>query len=225
MIANALRELGARVLMAILALVFCAMLIGVPGVFFIAALYCLGPLPSPAEGFVREPASGQVLELTGVPGDQIKLRFPVGSHAVQTPGEFYATFRDAESQFETTLPVVVEAHINDDRQRLFGRILVPGVPGRPAANLTGTLWGHLKAADGGQQSLEIPLNLQLAARGEGTTSGAKDVTLAKLSLGLVLGLGALTIVVATTLLYASATALEELPDSRDQAAIHWRIET
>ena len=70
------------------------------------------------EGFVKEPASGQVVELTGVPGDQIRLQIPVGAREDKTPGDFYAT-----------------------------------------------------------------------------------------------------------LLYDSATALEELPDSRDQAAIHWRIET
>lgn len=211
--------------MAIQSLVVCAISIGMVEFLLFVALFSWWLLPSLEEGFVREPTSGQVLELTGVPGDQIKLQLPVWSHADQTPGEFYATFRDTESQFETTLPVVVEAEIDDNRERLFGRILVPGVPGHPAANLVGTLWGNLTATGGGQQSVEIPLRLRLVKRGEGKTSGAKDVTLAKVIFGLGLGVGALTIVVATTLVYAFATALEQPPEPRDQEAILRRIET
>ncbi len=123
------------------------------------------------DDWVSLPADGGALELTGVPGEEIKLElFQADSSPDTSKSSVYLQLTDAESGFQTTLPARLKAEYGP----IYALIPAPGVPGRKAASLTGTLWGQVVLKTGEARSVEVPVSLRVVQHGEAKTSGHVD---------------------------------------------------
>jgi hypothetical protein len=110
----------------------------------------------------------QALELSGVPTDEIRLVLTTGDEQIyEARGELYARLRSQELEFDTTLPIALEVSGTEAH----GRLIVPGIPGQPTAQLTGTLWGTLDLGSAGRREIEVPISLVVGPRGTISTSG------------------------------------------------------
>jgi hypothetical protein len=164
------------------------------GVGFHAAFY---------EGFVRVPANQEApLQLRGAPGDQIKVRL-LQELGDKKGTQLYLRLTDDEGDFQTTLPVTVEPDDDKDNPAVFGRLLVPGVPGRPRSQLTGTIWGDVKLERGGVKSVEVPVEMQVFAPGEGKPSGFRDLRPGHFLVLALVGVGVLGTAVSAALVYGT----------------------
>ncbi|MEO6398047.1 MAG: hypothetical protein ABIP13_06230 [Tepidiformaceae bacterium] len=134
------------------------------------------------EGYAELPPPGEALTLTGIAGDEIKLKLRLPLDAEPNQNEWAASFRDLDSDFTRVLPLEVERRVDQGGvpTGFYGRFTVPEVPGRARARLEGTLEGSYRIRGGGQERIEIPLRLAIArSKDGGSTSGTLDKSFAE----------------------------------------------
>jgi hypothetical protein len=160
-----------------LGILFLALIVtcfGVACITFVVVigLHDLGASVFEGDRYVMVPTDGKVLELAGVPGEQIGLRLSRNdSGARWDHSVLFARFRNEDSDFQTTIPVPVRAISWAEQNWLAGTLLVPGVPANPTATLSGVIWGLAAMDDGEPVSLEVPLHVRTLERGKGVTNG------------------------------------------------------
>ena len=128
------------------------------------------------EGYVRVEARSEQLQLTGTPGDRIKLQLPLPADAHADYRETAVRIGDAEVGVETVVPLAVELDDDSEPKRVFAWLLVPDLPGGERRTLKGTLSGRATRGKATIGSYDVALTLQVGPRGTIATSGVKDMT-------------------------------------------------
>jgi len=127
------------------------------------------------DGYIAVPEGGDSLGLVGVPGDQIQIELLKGASGTRFERSvLFARLQDEESNFQTTIPVPSRNESDSDKNWLWGRLTVPGIPGKPRATLNGVISGIAKTGDGEAVSLEVPVNIRTIEPGAGVTSGTLE---------------------------------------------------
>jgi hypothetical protein len=114
------------------------------------------------------------LDLTGVPGERIRLHLMTGERRYLS-SDMSVRLEDAQ----TSAVVAAErVEVKEEGDRVLARFSVPDVGGGKTADLVGTIYGQVGFDALPGESIEIPFKLAVRPSGEVVTSGGKDAPLA-----------------------------------------------
>jgi hypothetical protein len=124
-------------------------------------------------GHVSASNSGEMLRLTGAPGDIIRLKLPLRGVLDGDYSELSADLRTATAP-EVRLPLNAKIDGPEDSDsKVLGTLVVPEF--RHGTEATGRLYGRTQLPHGKSEELNVPLALYVHAPGDGITSGTKDM--------------------------------------------------
>jgi hypothetical protein len=150
----------------------CAGLFGLVFEFF---FICISLANWCEPGRLSVPKSGETLQLTGAPGDTIRLRVPV-------PGQIDGDYRELSAELrhaaEPADEFLLSLHArlsnqNGDDPDVYGSLIVPELP--HGTDLNGRLYGTARFADGKTALLNVRTTLRVLAPGQGEASGSRDM--------------------------------------------------